>query len=54
VTLIVKDDDGATATRVGYVIVKKEMSIWLPLTIILVLVIIAIALVAIWKKRTKS
>ena len=55
VTLVVTDDDGATATITGYIIVRKEISnIWLPLTIILILAIIAIALVTIWKKRTKS
>ena len=55
VTLTVTDNDGATDSTVVNVVVKKEIqNIWLPLTIIIILVIIAVALVAIWKKRTKS
>ena len=55
VTLTVTDDDGDTHTTIGKVeVIKEEVNIWLYLTIIVVLVIIAGAVVAIWRRRTKS
>jgi PKD repeat protein len=55
VTLIVKDNDGATAEKVIQIEIKAEkVNIWLYLIIIVILIIIAIAVFAIWKRRSKG
>ncbi|MBC7081428.1 MAG: tandem-95 repeat protein [Thermoplasmatales archaeon] len=55
VTLIVKDNDGATAEKVIQIEIKAEkVNIWLYLIIIVILIIIAIAVFAIWRRRSKG
>ena len=56
VKLTVRDNDGATDEYTMYVVVKEKPQIsWLlPAILIIVLLVVAIALVAIWKKRTKE